>query len=95
MKRKLKDTEDSEEIVESEANSKKVKNDGKICNFSKHLVLIQYLTEPDEEPDDPEPNDISVNFDIKKFRQNLKVGNFYDGEFLIFLTCCLTYIHFF
>jgi hypothetical protein len=30
MKRKLKETEEAEEIVEDEAISKKVKNDGKI-----------------------------------------------------------------
>jgi hypothetical protein len=50
--------------------------------------LLEYLSdeqedenmEQDQGPDDDEPLELSSNFDIKKFRQNLKAGNFYDGK---------------
>lgn len=36
------------------------------------------LPEPDDE--DESEDEFVLNFDIKRFRQNLKAGNFYDGK---------------
>jgi hypothetical protein len=38
------------------------------------------MEQQDEEQDEEVPMELNENFDIKKFRQNLKAGNFYDGE---------------
>jgi hypothetical protein len=52
-------------------------NDENTKKFS--LILLNLDTEDEE--DDEKPMEVDSNFDIKKFRQNLKAGNFYDGEF--------------
>lgn len=81
MKRKLKETEASEECAEDEDSSKKVKSDGRKLIVKSDSIVELVFTENEIDDDDSfEPMDVDSDFDIKKFRQNLKIGNFYDGE---------------
>lgn len=91
-KRKLEETLEPEEIETNDENLKKIKNDGE-WNIKKLIwqTFSQYSSitvektehmEQDEEDahEDGEAFDSTLNFDIKRFRQNLKAGNFNDGE---------------
>lgn len=39
-----------------------------------------FHTEEIEEDTDSDEEEIEIDFDIKKFRKNLKAGNFFDGN---------------